>query len=174
MVDLELILYEISGAWMLIASFLIILFLTGCILYIITKDFNFKGRKIKAYGLLLSISDKNIWVASMMIVRTFLIIFPALVYQENQNMYLIMIGISSFFFLIFYLRNIIYEIINTVALIAIVHFIYQLDNYLIEVEDSFAIQIIRLILMSFAVIYAIYIFLKEFEDITTSHENINE
>lgn len=174
MFEFKLILYELSTSWPLITAFLILLFILGCILYIGIKNFKVRDGKIKIYGLLLGLEEKDILAISSAIVRAFLIIFSLIVYQNNINMYLVMIGIISALLIVFSLKNVVYEIINTVALIAIIYFSNQLSNYLINIENSNAVMLIKIVLICFGILYTTYIFLKEIEDITSNHENINE
>lgn len=171
---LELVLYNLSSSWLLITMFFILLFFLGCAIYLLTRKFNLKDGKIKTYGLLLNMSDKDVFILSIIIVRSFLVIYSVSFYLENIYMYLMMIAIVSVILIIFTFRDTIYEIINSASLIAVVYFTQTLRNYMIEVDNSESVQIINLILISFAILYTIYILLKAFEDITTNNENINE
>ena len=170
----ELMLYDLSTSWLFIATFLILLFFIGIAIYMVTKDFKLKDGKIKVYGLLLGFRNIDVIYISMIIVRTFIIIYSLVVFNKNVTMYLIMIAMISIIFIFSYLKNIFYEIINTGALMAIVYFANQLNEYLIHIEESNSIKIIKLILICFGVLYTMYIFFREFEDIVTEHENINE
>ena len=171
---LELVLYDISTLWGLLASFFILLFTIGVGIYLYTKSFEMKDGKIKIYGLLLSMTRRDILIISTLIVRAFLIIYALIVSNGNVWLYIFMIGFVSAVFIVIYFKNMIYELINSIALMVIVYFSYELKFYLLNIEDSIATQIIRLILVSFGSIYTVYLFLREFEDITLEHENINE
>lgn len=171
---LELVLYNLSSSWLLITTFLILLFIIGCTIYFFTRKFDLRDGKIKTYGLLLNMTNKDIFVLSTIIVRSFIIIYSVLLYQENIYMYLAMIAVISLVLIVATFKNIIYEMINTVALMALVYFTHTLNNYVIEVESSNSILIIKTILISFAILYTTYISLKGFEDITTNNKNINE
>lgn len=169
----ELILYNISKSWLLLAAFLILLFIIGCIIYISTKDFKVKNGKIKMYGLLLNMTNKDILIISMIIVRTFLIIYSLIMYEQNLFMYLVMNVIISLLFILFYRKNIIYEIINTIALIMIIYFQDQLASYLVNIEYSSSVQIMRMAVMCFGIVYTVYICLKEFEDVVAGHDSFS-
>lgn len=171
---LELILYNLSSSWLLITVFLILLFLIGCTIFLLTRRFNLREGKIKIYGLLLNMDDRDILILSLIIIRSFLIIFCVLTNSGNIYMNLTMIAISSFLIICVTFKDMIYELINTVSLIALVYFNNTLNNYLIEIESSSSVQIIRIILVAFAILYTIYILLKGFEDITSNNKNINE
>ena len=122
----NLILYDISTAFTLLASFLILVFIIGTVLFLLTKDFIFKSGRIKIYGMFMNINRRDLTLISSMIVRSYLIIFGLFVPKEQVNMYLIMITIISVIFIVFYMENVIYEIINSIALVVI-----KLQIYLI-------------------------------------------
>ena len=169
----ELILYNLSTSWGLMASFFVFIFIIGCIIYVYTKKFKIEGKRVKVYGLLLNMKNNNILAISIIIVRTFVIIYSLVTYNQNIIYYLLMIGIISGLLIIVYFKNIIYEFLNSIALMTVVYFNYELTNYLINIENTTSIIILKEILISFGVLYTIYLFLKEFEDITSKHENIN-
>lgn len=171
----ELILYNLSTALGLMTTFLVLLFIFGCITFFYIKDFNVNNNiKIKIYGLLFIVNKKDILAISIMFIRTFIIIYALIMCNLSLSFYITMIVIISILFLIFYFKNVIYETINTVALSIIIYFNYQLNDYLVSVDNSTLVQIVRIILIAFSILYTIYLFLKEFEDITTKHKNINE
>ena len=169
----DLVLYNLSTSWGLMAAFLSFIFIVGCVLYIYTRKFKVEGKRVKAYGLLLNMKSSNILVVSIIIVRTFLIIYSLVTYNQNIWYYILMVGLISLLLIIVYFKNIIYEVINSVALMTIIFFNYQLSNYLMNIENTSSIVIVKGILISFGLLYTIYLFLKEFEDITEKHENIN-
>lgn len=169
----DLIVYNLSTSLHLMASFLIFIFIIGCILYLYTRKFKVNGKRVKVYGLLFSTKNKSIIILSTMIIRTFLIIYSIIFFHQNVYYYLVMIGIISTLMIVVYFKNVIYEILNTVGLMTIVYFNYQLSSYLVNVEKTTEIISLKVILMSFGILYTIYLFLREFEEITSKHENIN-
>lgn len=171
---LELILYNLSSSWILLTIFFIVLFVIGCTIFLLTKKFNLTDGRIKLYGLLLNINDKDVIILSVIIVRAFLIIYSILFYNSNIYMYLTMIGIISIILIIVSFKDIIYELINTCSLMALIYFNHTLSNYVIEVENSNSVQMIKIILITFAILYTIYILLRGFEDITSNNKNIKE
>lgn len=170
----ELILYNLSSSSLLIVVFLITFFILGLLTYSIISKFDLKKGRIKIYGLLLEIRDMDIFILSITVVRIFLIIYYSLIYQNNINMSLIMIGIVSLIYIVFTFKNIIYEILNTISIMAMVYFIHTLSNYLIQVSDSSSVQIIKTVLISFAIMYSIYLLLRGVEDIVENNVNKQE
>lgn len=171
---LELVLFNLSSSWLLITTFFVLLFIIGCAIFFATRKFDLRDGKIKTYGLLLNMTNKDIFVLSIIIVRAFIIIYSVVMYQENIYMYLAMIAVISVVLIITTFKNVIYEMINTIALMALIFFTHTLNNYVIQVESSGSVLIIKTILISFAILYTTYISLKGFEDITTNNKNINE
>lgn len=168
----ELIPYYLSNLKILISTFFILLFIIGCTIYVCTRNFNFKDGKIKLYGLLLHFSDKDIVILSAMVIRLFMIVYCLLTYSENIKLYIALVSVSSLLFIISYFRNLIYEVISSVSLVIIIYFNFQLKTYLVNVENTIGVYSIHLILICFALLYAVYLFLKELEELTTQHENI--
>ena len=171
---LELVLFNLSSSWLLITTFFVLLFVIGCGIFFVTRRFDLRDGKIKTYGLLLNMTNKDIFILSIIIVRAFIIIYSVVMYQENIYMYLAMIAVISVVLIITTFKNVIYEMINTIALMALIFFTHTLNNYVIQVESSGSVLIIKTILISFAILYTTYISLKGFEDITTNNKNINE
>lgn len=171
---LELVLFNLSSSWLLITIFFVLLFVIGCGIFFATRKFDLRDGKIKTYGLLLNMTNKDIFILSIIIVRAFIIIYSVVMYQENIYMYLAMIAVISVVLIITTFKNVIYEMINTIALMALIFFTHTLNNYVIQVESSGSVLIIKTILISFAILYTTYISLKGFEDITTNNKNINE
>jgi len=169
----ELILYNLSLSWKLLLVYLITLFVLGCIWFFHIKKFDLKDGKIKIYGLLLGINNKGTLILSMHVVRTFLIIYYSIFVPENIELTLALIGIISVIYIVFDMRDIIFEIFNTISLMAVIYFINSLNTYMIEVEATTSIQIIRIALILFTLMYVIYYLLRNFENITSDNENIN-
>lgn len=170
----ELILYNLVSSKSLIITFLATLFAIGCIVYWSISKFRLKKGKIKLYGLLLEISDKDIFVLSLILIRTFIILYYMIIYQENITMSLTMVAIISIIYIICNLRNLLYESINAVAIMAIIYFMNVLDTYMLEVAESTSVQIVKLALMAFGIMYTIYISLRSVEDVVSKEKDINK
>lgn len=170
----DLILYDLVASKWLIISFLAILFISGCTVYFLINNFSLKKRRIKLYGLLLELSDKDILILSVIIIRTFVIIYYLLIPQQNITTSLFMIGMISVIYIILTFNNVIYETINTIALIAVVYFADILNNYLTQVTYSSSVQIIKISLIAFSIMYTVYILFRGIENIVTDNTNIND
>lgn len=170
----ELILYNLSSSSLLIVIFLVTFFIVGLTTYWLINKVRLKKGKIKLYGLLLKISDKDTFTLSIIVVRTFLIIYCTLLYQNNVNTSLIMIAIISIIYIMFSFKNIIYEVINTLSIMAVIYFINTLNNYIMQVSNSSSVQIIKTVLIAFTIMYSIYLLLRGVEDIVANNANIND
>jgi len=106
----------------------------------------------------LGINNKGTLILSMHVVRTFLIIYYSIFVPENIELTLALIGIISVIYIVFDMRDIIFEIFNTISLMAVIYFINSLNTYMIEVEATTSIQIIRIALILFTLMYVIYYF----------------
>jgi len=166
----ELILYNLTLSWKLLLVYLISLFILGCICFFIIRNFNMKDGKIKIYGLLLGINNMGIFTLSLHIVRTFLVLYYSIFYFANIKLAIALIGIVSIIYIVFEMKNILFEIVNTISLMVVIYFINSLNVYMIEVESSFSVQIMRLALTLFTIMYTIYYLLRSFENITTNSE----
>lgn len=169
---LELILYNLGLSWKLLVVYLITLFVLGCIWFFAINKFNLRDGKIKMYGLLLGIDNTGAFMLSLHIVRAFLIIYYSIFPSENIEFTLALIAIASIIYIVFDMRNILFEIFNTVSLIVVIYFINSLNTYMLEVENSLSVNIIKIALILFTLMYTIYYLLKNFENITTDNENI--
>jgi len=163
----ELILYDLSLSWKLLLVYLITLFILGCALFFTIKNFNMKDGKIKLYGLLLGIDNMGIFILSTHIVRTFLVMYYAIFMSNNIKLTIMLVLISSIIYLVFDMRNILFEVFNTVSLIMVLYFINSLNIYFLEVDSTMSVLIIKMALILFTLMYMIYYLLRSFENITS-------
>lgn len=171
---IDLILYDLISSKWLIIIFLTTLFIVGCIIYFFINNFSLKKGRVKLYGILLELSSTDTLILSVTIIRTFLVIYYLIFSSSNVIVSLTMVGIISIIYIAINLDNVIYEIINTLALMAVIYFINILNSYLTEVTYSSYVQIIKVSLIAFAIMYTIYILFRSVEDIVTNNANINE
>ena len=170
----ELILYDLGLSLKLLAVFLITLFILGVIFFFIIRKFDMRNGKIKIYGLFMSINNFEAFILSLHIVRVFLIMYYSIVISEDLRLTLSLIGIVSIAYIVFDMRNIIFETLNTISIMIAIYFINFLNTYLIEIEKSMSVELVKIALISFVLMYIIYYLLRNFENITTNNENILE
>ena len=165
---LDTILYELSKVAWVLPIFLGIILLLSFIMYLVTKKFNIHKKSVILSGMFMGLSNKQIIMIISIFIRTFLVIFTACVYTKNILLYLLMIAISSIIFAILNYKKSILEIVST-QIIAL-YLINILTSYMIEESNDPYVLVIKICLIIFLIVYAIYFFLKNFEDIITNHK----
>lgn len=167
---LDTILYELSKVAWVLPIFLGIILLLSFIMYLVTKKFNIHKKSVILSGMFMGLSNKQIIMIISILIRTFLVIFTACVYTKNILLYLLMIAISSIIFAILNYKKAILEIVSTIAQIIALYLINILTSYMIEESNDPYVLVIKICLIIFLIVYAIYFFLKNFEDIITNHK----
>lgn len=167
---LDTILYELSKVAWVLPIFLGIILLLSFIIYLITKKFDIHRKSVMVCGMFMGLSNKQIIMIISIFIRTFLVIFTACVYSKNILLYLLMIAISSIVFAILNYRKAILEIVSTGAQIVALYLINILTSYMIEESNDTYVLVIKICLIVFLIVYAMYFFLKNFEDIITNHK----
>ena len=167
---LDTILYELSKVAWVLPIFLGIILLLSFIMYLVTKKFNIHKKSVILSGMFMGLSNKQIIMIISILIRTFLVIFTACVYSKNILLYLLMIAISSMVFAILNYKKSILEIVSTIAQIIALYLINILTSYMIEESNDPYVLVIKICLIIFLIVYAIYFFLKNFEDIITNHK----
>ena len=167
---LDTILYELSKVAWVLPIFLGIILLLSFIMYLVTKKFNIRKKSVILSGMFMGLSNKQIIMIISIFIRTFLVIFTACVYTKNILLYLLMIAISSIIFAILNYKKAILEIVSTIAQIIALYLINILTSYMIEESNDPYVLVIKICLIIFLIVYAIYFFLKNFEDIITNHK----
>lgn len=167
---LDTILYELSKVAWVLPIFLGIILLLSFIMYLVTKKFNIHKKSVILSGMFMGLSNKQIIMIISILIRTFLVIFTACVYSKNILLYLLMIAISSIIFAILNYKKSILEIVSTIAQIIALYLINILTSYMIEESNDPYVLVIKICLIIFLIVYAIYFFLKNFEDIITNHK----
>ena len=163
---LDTILYELSKVAWVLPIFLGIILLLSFIMYLVTKKFDIHKKSVMFMGL----SNKQIIMIISIFIRTFLVIFTACVYSKSILLYLLMIAISSIIFAVLNYKKAILEIVSTGAQIVALYLINILTSYMIEESNDTYVLVIKICLIVFLIVYAVYFFLKNFEDIITNHK----
>lgn len=165
---LDTILYELSKVAWVLPIFLGIILLLSFIMYLVTKKFDIHKKSVMVSGMFMGLSNKQIIMIISIFIRTFLVIFTACVYSKSILLYLLMIAISSIIFAV--LKESILEIVSTSAQIVALYLINILTSYMVEESNDTYVLVIKICLIIFLIVYAVYFFLKNFEDIITNHK----
>lgn len=169
---LEIVLYQLSKISNILLLFLVIIILSFLVLYFITKKSKISQNDIKIYGMFVDLRSRDIIMLSAITIRTFLMIVCSCKYIKEIIIYLLMIMIASLVYIIFKfsLKSAVFETINMIAQIFSIYLINILSGYLIEVENDIYVNAIKIFLMIFIIMYAIYSFLRNFEEIITRNK----
>ena len=126
-------------------------------------------------GLITGLSNKEILILSSLIIRTFLIIYTSLIYESSIIPYLILILFADVVYMICKPSKILFELVNITAQIVLIYFTNVLKTYRMQEGNGQYIEQIIIILIGIVIIYSMYFFLKNFEDlISKKGEKRNE
>ena len=172
---MELILYYMIESKNLLISFLIVMFVLGIFAYIAMSNFR-QDKKFKVffYGLFLRMTDIDILKMSIVVVKTFLAFYATIVTNELLMwLCLIMIGMSTLIYIICAYKRMIYEIICTIIQIVMIYFIYIINNYMVEIEYTSLVLMIKICLIVFVLILTTYLFFRDIDIISQDRVDKN-
>ena len=146
------------------ALFLIIIIVWGLYVMLIGK-FDITKKRTMYLGLFIGMKDTKLITVSLLLIRLFYIIYAVIIANQNILNVLLVIIITDIIYIILNPRKILFEPINVSAQIILIYFIHVLRSYPVDIANQRNLQYIVIFLSVFVVIYAIYCFLKGFEDI---------
>ena len=165
---LERILYKVSQNSWVILILLFFLLAISIALNIITRKLKINKTNISIYGLLLGLSNKDIIIISLITIKTVLVISNVWrFYTEEIIISAVMIFIVSimYMFTCGNIKNAIFEFISSAAQIIAVILVNELNGYLIEINNSIYILMIKLLISMFISIYVMFFFIKNFQNV---------
>ena len=164
---MELVLYYIKESGSLLISFLILMFVIGILSYIMIRNFRQSSKlKVSFYGLFLGLKNIDIIKITIVILRTFLAFYSVMVlYEEKIYMCLIMISLLSLMYVCLTPKKIIYETVSTVMQIVMIYFVFIINGYMTEVENTSTMLMIKICLIIFVILLATYFLLRNINDI---------
>ncbi len=164
---MEIILYYIMKSGLLLLSFLLLMFIIGVFSYLVIRVFKQDNKiKLLVYGLFLGLKDIDVVKIGVVVIKTFLIFYATFIIDRNLLIIcLLMIIFASIIYIILSPKSALYEILFTLMQVGVLYFIYIIANYSIEVEDTVLITLMGLSLKGFVMIFAIYFFLRNINNI---------
>ncbi|MFR2570356.1 MAG: hypothetical protein ACLS90_01350 [Clostridia bacterium] len=159
---MELILYYIVESRNLLISFLILTFILGTFAYLSIRKFKQdKKMKIFIYGLFLKMSNIDIVKLSIVILKTFLVIYATIVTEElNMWLCIAMLAVLTIIYIVCEYKRFIYEIVYTLVQIIIIYLIYLINHYMAEIEQANIILGIKICLVVFELILSVYLLFR--------------
>lgn len=159
---MELILYYIVESRNLLISFLILTFILGTFAYLSIRKFKQdKKMKIFIYGLFLKMTNIDIVKLSIVILKTFLVIYATIVTEElNMWLCIAMLAVLTIIYIVCEYKRFIYEIVYTLVQIIIIYLIYLINHYMAEIEQANIILGIKICLVVFELILSVYLLFR--------------
>ena len=162
---MEAILYYVSKNYSVLILFLTLVFSVGIYIYTVTQKFNIHKKSTRYCGLLTGLSNREIIILSSLIIRTYMIIYTSLIYRNDITEFLILIFFADIVYMILKPKKIIFELINITTQTILIYFTNVLKTYRIEVSNEMFVEQIIIILIGISVMYSIYFFLRNFEEL---------
>ena len=94
-----------------------------------------------------------------------MIIYTSLIYRNDITEFLILIFFADIVYMILKPKKIIFELINITTQTILIYFTNVLKTYRIEVSNEMFVEQIIIILIGISVMYSIYFFLRNFEEL---------
>ena len=172
---MELVLYYITESQWLLISFLILMFVLGIFAYIAMRNFRQdKKFKIFFYGLFLRMNDIDIFKLTIVVIKSFLVVYATTALTDTiMWLCLIMISILTVLYIVIEHKKIIFELICSILQIVMVYFVYTVNKYMIEIENTSLILMMRTCLIVFVVILTAYLFFRDIDIISEDRMNKN-
>lgn len=170
----KIIVDEFSNLFLLIVLFFISIIFVSIIFNFITS--NKKGlseRKVRLHGMFVGMNSRTIAMLSAITLRTFLIIFSVCIFNKNIVIYLFMILLTSVIYIILRLnlKVLCFESINIIMQLIAIYLVNILKEYIININNEYTVNIIKNFLIIFIIMYSIYSYLRNFEDLISRNTN---
>lgn len=162
---LEETIYSISNHFIQLIVFLGVVLLLGLIIYIMVSNFDIHKKRIRYCGLLTGLNQKQTLTLCVIFMRTFCIIYAVSVYTKNILFNLILILMIDLIYILLTPKKVIFESINLIAQLILIYLINILRTYQLEISNDMYVGQVATILSVFMVLYTIYFFLKNFEEL---------
>ena len=171
---LEEAIYSISNHFTQLIVFLGFVLLLGIIIYIMTGKFDIHKKTSMYCGLLTGLNKKQILALCVILIRTFCIIYAVTIYSKNIGLSLVTIFLIDCIFILLSPKKILFEGINIIAQLIFIYLINVLKTYTLEISNDMHVEQISIVLSAFMIIYTVYFFLKNFEEIIRKKEKVRK
>lgn len=148
-----------------LAIFLGFMLLVAILVYVMLNKFDIHKKRIAYIGLLTGMNNYQILILCTITIRLFCIIYSAVTYTDVILLSLAIILVVEIIYIVLNIKKIVFETINIVAQIIFIYLINILKSYQIEVSNEMYVSQVIIVLIVFIILYAIYFFLKGFEDL---------
>lgn len=162
---LQRTIYNINLNLKELAIFLGFMLVVAIVVYIMLQKFDIHKKRVAYIGLLTGLTNYQILTLCAITIRLFCIIYSALTYTDVILLSLALILVVDVVYILLNPKKIIFEAVNIFAQIIFIYLINVLKGYQLEVSNEMYISQIIIVLTVFIILYAIYFFLKGFEDL---------
>ncbi len=162
---LQRTIYNINLNLKELAIFLGFMLLVAIVVYAMLQKFDIHKKRVAYIGLLTGFNNYQILTLCTITARLFCIIYTAVTYTDVILLSLAIILVVNIAYIVLNPKKIIFEVINIFAQIIFLYFINVLKSYQLEVSNEMYISQVIIVLTVFIILYAIYFFLKSFEDL---------
>lgn len=156
-----------------LAMFLGFMLIVAIVVYVMLQKFDIHKKRIAYIGLLTGLSNYQILTLCAITARLFCIIYSAVTYTDVILLSLAIILVVDIVYIILNPKKILFEIINIFAQVVLLYFINVLKSYQLEVSNEMYISQVIIVLTVFIILYAIYFFLKNFEELIRKTNVVN-
>lgn len=167
---MELILQKLEMVMPILTIYIIVVFIIGICLYLYIRNAKIDKLNLKLHGLLMGFKSYDIFIFSLIVIRTYLIIASVVTYAADVYLYLTMIFIVSFIYIICNIRKALFESISIILQMIVIYLINIIKTYTIEISNDLYVQIVETVLVVFMLIYSLFFFLKNFEDLVEKNK----
>lgn len=168
----EAIVYRLNNMMEYVMFCLAVSAVVGFFFFYITKEEKFSNKQVKLYGLLINLNKIDVLMLSVAYMKMVAIIYYAFNLKADILEFLVIYLILGAMFLAYNYKHIISEVVNTISSGLVLYLINILNNYQIEVETNIYVSSIKITLITFICLYAIYMFLNNLEDIVNKNKSI--
>jgi len=170
---MELVLYYIKESASLLISFLMLIFVLGAFAYWSIRNFRQDSKlKVSIYGLFMGLKNVDIVKLSIVIIRIFIVFYSLMItVKERVYICLIMIVVLSLIYIILSPKRIVNDTVCTLMELVMIYFVYIINSYMIEIEYSLIILLIKICLVVFTILLATYFLLRDINSIVDNRWN---
>lgn len=155
-----------------VVAFLITTMIFYIILLLITKKFDGKTNQIKIYGIFTGMEDVESIMLAFILMQLVTVICGAVTQINDLRVYIIILTITSLAYILYNFKKIIIEAVSLILQLIALYLNMNLYKYRMEVENLPYIKSIQIVLITFIILYSIYLFLIHLEGIVKKNKNV--
>ena len=152
----------------IIVIFVIYTTMLGIILYNKTRKVNGRDNQFKLFGVFMGMKNIDIVMLSLINIEFITVCNAAVIKNIDIKLYLTILIIISILFIIYKFKTIINQSVNVIVQIVALYLNKIIYQYRIEVEKTPIVNLIQTVLTVLIIMYALYTFLMQFEEIIKS------